>query len=62
MEVPVAAAGRPVGPAEVVPERVGRREPAREMAGELAVERTDDVVRPQREPGRGGDRLLIEPV
>ena len=28
------------------------------MAGELAVERADDVVRPEREPGAGGDRLL----
>ena len=34
------------------------RRAAREVARELAVERGDDVVRPEREPGAGGDGLL----
>ena len=48
----------PVRLAEEVAEDVGRRHAAREVARELAVERGDDVVGAEREPGAGGDRLL----
>ena len=52
---------RAVRPAEEVREDVGHRHPAGEVAGQLAVERRDDVVRPEREPRPGGHGLLHAP-
>ena len=58
VHVAVAAERRARRLAEEVAEHVGGRCPAGEVAGELAVERGDDVVRAEREAGRGGDGLL----
>ena len=48
----------PVRPAEELGEHLGGGHAAREVAGELAVERCDHVVGPERETGSGRDRLL----
>ena len=48
----------PVALAEEIAEHVGGRRAASEMAGELAVERRDDVVATQGEAGACCDRLL----
>ena len=58
VHVPVAAEGRPGRAAEEVPQDVGDRHAARVVARLLAVERRDDVVGAEREPGAGRDRLL----
>ena len=54
VHVAVAAEGGAVRLAEEVAEDVGGRQPARVVARLLAVERQDDVVRPERQPGPGG--------
>src|SRR5438445_669650 len=51
-----------VDAAEELAERVGHRDAAGEMRGELTVERRDDVTVFQCEPGGGCDRLLSEAV
>ena len=58
MHVAVAAERQARPLAEKVAERIGGRHPARELARELSVERGDDIVRAEREPGPGGDCLL----
>ena len=58
VQVAVAAERRARRLAEEVAEHVGGRRAAREVAGELAVQRRDDVVGPEREPRPGRDRLL----
>jgi len=49
VHVPVPAPGRFSRSAQVVTEDVDQGHPSREVAGELAVERADDVVGPERE-------------
>src|SRR5439155_15573046 len=62
MHVPVAAERRTVPAPEEVPERVGRRDTAREVRSELAIERRDDIAFFESEPGGGGDGLLAQAV
>ena len=62
VHVPVAATCRPVAAAEEVPQHVGDGDASREVRRELPVERADDVARPERQAGGGGDRLLPSAV
>ena len=62
MHVAVPSAGGSVAAAEEVAERIRDRDAPREVAGELAVERADDVAVQQRETRAGRDGLLSAPV